>query len=267
MDGREQWIRFLQWALPQLRLEWSGFRKVRGQCVKRIRRRMHALGLSSIEDYRRHLEAHPEEWPVLDGLCRITITRFWRDREVFERLRADVLPSLASSAGISGWSAGCASGEEPYSLVLAFELGPASASASKLRILATDADEALLERARRARYPRATLRELHNEWIERAFVERGGELELRPEYRSSVDFRRQDIRTELPDETFSLIACRNLVLTYFEPELRTRVLGALLDRLHVGGALIVGIHEKIPDDAAHRTEPWNGARAIYRRIA
>ena len=80
-------VEFLQWALPRLRMRWAGFRKVRGQVCKRIGRRLKELGLGDIDAYRSYLDKHSEEWEILDGLCRITISRFHRDRKVFECLR------------------------------------------------------------------------------------------------------------------------------------------------------------------------------------
>jgi chemotaxis protein methyltransferase CheR len=117
-------VEFLQWALPQLGLRWPGFRKVRGQVRKRINRRLGELGLTGIADYRDYLQAHPDEWPRLDELCRISISRFYRDRRVFDHLRDDVLPTLAQVAvarhenQVRCWSVGCASGEEIYTVVI-----------------------------------------------------------------------------------------------------------------------------------------------------
>lgn len=90
---------FLQWALPQLSLRWAGFRKVRGQVRKRLKRRMNDLGLADLADYRARLEADPAEWRVLDECCHITISRFFRDKGVFEVLRRHVLPEIAARAG------------------------------------------------------------------------------------------------------------------------------------------------------------------------
>jgi chemotaxis protein methyltransferase CheR len=69
-------VDFLQWALPRLGLRWAGFRKVRRQVCRRLRRRLGELELADLDAYREHLEAHPEEWTVLDALIPITISRF-----------------------------------------------------------------------------------------------------------------------------------------------------------------------------------------------
>ena len=104
---------FLQWALPRLRLRWPGFRKVRRQPCKLIKRRIRELGLEGFGAYRQYLEEQPEEWELLDRFCRITISRFYRGQGVFNTIKDIILPELAQAATASGaplrcWSAGCA---------------------------------------------------------------------------------------------------------------------------------------------------------------
>jgi chemotaxis protein methyltransferase CheR len=112
-------VQFLQWCLPRLHLRWPGFRKVRRHVYKRIHRRLQELGLPSVEAYRVYLEDHPSEWATLDPLCWIGISRFYRDRSVFQYVEHEILPQLAQlvfarrEGEIRCWSAGCAGGEEP----------------------------------------------------------------------------------------------------------------------------------------------------------
>ncbi len=94
----EECVRFLQWALPKLHLRWAGFRKVRRQVCKRIDRRLSELELTDTDAYRLYLESHPIEWESLDSFTRITISRFYRDRYVFDFLKRETLPALASLA-------------------------------------------------------------------------------------------------------------------------------------------------------------------------
>src|SRR5689334_13604160 len=89
---------FLQWALPRLELQWAGFRKVRTQVCKRLKRRIRQLGLPGFTAYRIRLESDPGEWRTLDDCCRITISRFFRDKQVFELLSERVLPDIAQRA-------------------------------------------------------------------------------------------------------------------------------------------------------------------------
>jgi chemotaxis protein methyltransferase CheR len=247
-------VDFLQWALPRLRLRWAGFRKVRGQVCKRIGRRMAALGLPDAGAYRAHLDAHPDEWAVLDGLCRVTISRFHRDRGVFEELEREVLPALARrTARIRAWSLGCASGEEPYTLAILWRLrvGPAHPGV-QLQVVATDADERLIERAHRARYEAGTLRELPEDLRDRAFLRERDGYRLRDELRADVDLRVEDVRRSAPPGPFHLVLCRNVVFTYLDEALQREVLDRIEERLDPDGFLVLGRHESPPPGARFR---------------
>jgi len=247
-------VELLQWAAPRLRLRWEGFRRVRGQVCKRIGRRLRSLGLPDAAAYRARLEAEPAEWEVLDALCRVTISRFYRDARVFEVLRNDLLPARLEALRARGeptlrvWSAGCASGEEPYTLAVLFRLGLLPRfPESRLSLVATDADAALLARAHRACYPRGALRELPPEWAAQAFPGPGPEPCLAPEFRQGIDFLPQDLRTRMPEGPFHLVLCRNVAFTYFAPPLQREVLARLVARLVSGGLLVIGGHESLPE--------------------
>ena len=251
-------VDFLQWALPQMGFRWLGFRKVRGQVCKRITRRRAELGLPTLAAYRQYLGSEPGEWKVLDGLCRITISRFGRDRAVFERLATEILPRLLDGqrAGdpetVRIWSAGCGAGEEPYSLaVLAGRQGTTGRPGAELAIVATDADEHQIDRASTAIYPASSLRELSSEIRDRAFSKVGSDaFQLRATWRMGIEFSVQDLRWNMPEGPFDLILCRNLVFTYFDIELQSRILRALIGRLTAGGYLVIGSHEELPEQLA-----------------
>lgn len=264
-------ITFLQSALPRLGLRWRGFRKVRTQVRKRINRRIRTLGLDSADAYRAYLDKHPEEWAELDHMCRITISRFYRDRGVFDRLSERVLPLLArrAEAGdgvVRVWSAGCASGEEVYTLriVWALRVQPAHSEAA-LYIVATDANPHLLDRARAARYPAGTLRELPPDLREAAFEPDGEARRLRDGYRDGIVWLEQDIRTEMPEGPFDLILCRNLAFTYFEAASQEWVGRKLEEHLAPGGFLVVGKHETLPAALTGFEETAPGSRVWRKR--
>ena len=263
-------VAFLQWALPRLGLAWPGFRKVRGQVCKRIERRMRQLELASASDYRGVLESRPLEWHALAALCTISISRFWRDRSVFECLGASVLPALAAAALARGsarlecWSAGCASGEEAYTVAIQWHTALALRHpALGLRVLGTDIDAALLERARTGCYRPSSLKELPAEWRERAFEKRADLACVRQALRAGVEFGRRDLLAEPPQRSFDLVLCRNLAFTYFGPDLARRALDRIASRLNPGGALVIGVHERLPQDAGGFST-WPGCRAIFR---
>jgi chemotaxis protein methyltransferase CheR len=266
-------VRFLQWALPRLGLRWPGYRKVRGTVCKRVGRRLRALGLGDLDAYRDVLAADPREWGHLEAFCRIPISRFWRDRGVFERLGREVLPALAADALASGrrlvrcWSAGCASGEETYSLRVVWRdrVQPIFPEAEIL-ILGTDAEPTMIARAEAACYGGGSLKDLPAGSRDRAFDRDYAIFRLRPELKEGVVFRLQDIREEQPEGPFDLILCRNLVFTYFEEGLQAAVLGRLDDRLRAGGYLVIGSHERLPDDAPGYA-PLEVTLPIYRKRA
>jgi chemotaxis protein methyltransferase CheR len=254
-------VAFLQWALPRVGMRWAGFRKVRRQVCRRVRARMSELGLASFADYRDRLETHPEEWEAFERLVPITISRFRRDRVVWDALEREVLPAL-SAGRVRAWSAGCASGEEPYTLALLWERSPGLRDVP-LELLATDIDERMLERARRAVYEASSLRELPAEQRDAGFDEGG---RLREEHRGRVTFRCHDVRAPAPGGPFDLVLCRNLAFTYFDEATQRSVLAEIARVLRPGGALVLGLHDRLPDPAPE-FEPWPGARAVWRRTA
>ncbi|HZU87890.1 MAG TPA: CheR family methyltransferase [Stellaceae bacterium] len=188
----------------------------------------------------------------LDALCRIPISRFYRDWSVFDAVGRQCLPEAAAMASARGddavrcWSAGCASGEEPYTLVLAWRFRVANDwPRLGYTVLATDADETMIERAEAACYGQSSLKDVPRSWCERAFTRRGQLCCLDAEFRGSVDFRLQDIRQAMPDDPFDVVLCRNLVFTYFDEGLQSRVLERLRERIRPGGFLVLGGHEAL----------------------
>jgi chemotaxis protein methyltransferase CheR len=247
-------IAFLQWALPHLDLRWQGFRKVHGQVCKRLKRRMKTLGLADIAAYHARLEADPDEWTVLDGLCHITISRFFRDSRIFEALAVRVLPEIAARAAREQrearfWTAGCASGEESYTLKIVWDLGVSSVhSGIGCSIIATDVDRAMLDRAHKGCYPRGSLCELPEAFITQAFEQAGDLHCVKPKHREGVKILNQDLRLEAPEGLFDLILCRNVAFTYFERPLQEKVLRRLVEHLYDRGYLAIGANERLPQD-------------------
>jgi chemotaxis protein methyltransferase CheR len=245
-------VAFLQWALPQLDLYWPGFRKVRRQVCKRLKRRLRALGLGDIAAYRVRLEGDAAEWRVLDECCHITISRFFRDRAVFETLRRQVLPNVAACAKREGrnariWSAGCASGEEPYSLKILWDVEVARSHPDvQLSLVATDVDRGMLARAREGCFEATSLHELPSQLVEQAFDRINGCLCVKPRHRQGMDFRSQDLRFRVVEPSFDLILCRYVACTYFALPLQERVLSRILDHLLPNGYLAIGTHERLP---------------------
>jgi len=264
-------VRFLQWCLPRLGMRWPGFRKVRKRVYRRLARRIKEIGLPGLAGYRAHLDAHAEEWAVLDGLCRIPISRFYRDRGVIRHLEEEVLPGLGTLAlsrnetELGCWSIGCAGGEEPYTLAILWHLGPGRRVPHLgLRILATDIDPESLARARKACYPSSSVKDLPAVYREQAFVPTARGWCLREAYREGVTFVEQDVRRAAPVGPFHLVLCRNVAFTYFDEARQRDVLRTIVARLIPGGALVIGRRESLPPDAVG-LEVWSAKFGIYRR--
>jgi chemotaxis protein methyltransferase CheR len=246
-------VHLLQECLPQLGLQWPGFRKVRRLVCKRVRRRMRALSLTDYGDYRRYLHATPDEWGRLAEMCLIPISRFYRDKRVFDELGQRLLPALAKDVQgrdeprLSAWSAGCASGEEAYTVAILWVLGSAPHFPDvSFHLMATDAEPHMIARARRGCYGKSSLRDVPQNWIQEAFIQDGEEFCVRARFRDAVRFGVADILGDPPDEKFDLILCRNLAFTYFSPIRQREALAVLSDRLRPGGILVIGTHEKLP---------------------
>lgn len=266
-----RFVDFLQWALPRLGLSWNGFRKVRRQVIKRIARRIDALQLEDIDAYRHHLETHEREWLLLDRFCRITISRFYRDRRVFDVLAREGLAALLgicrtrAEHRLRCWSAGCGAGEEAYTLVLIWALQRAPDSADiPFSLIATDADPAQIARAEIGCYKPSSLKELPDHWRDTAFTEEQGCYCIKPQYRRPVRWVVQDLRETVPNHLFDLILCRNLAFTYFSPSLQREVLHRLGTCLASGGLLVIGSHELLPDNSSEWT-PWQPGLPIYHK--
>ena len=236
-------------------MRWAGFRRVHGQVCKRLKRRLVVLGLEGVDAYRQYLQDHPQEWQDLDRICCVTVTRFNRDKVVFQRLADKILPEFIvpalskDSPTIRIWSVGCASGEEPYTLKLYWEYELAATFPDvELKILATDVNEYLLERARMACYQFGSIKRVPPDWREDAFVEKNNQYYLDPYYQQGVEFRCHDVRQALLEEPFHIILCRNLACTYYDDALKQKVLLSLYDLLRPNGFLVLGAHESLGEN-------------------
>lgn len=267
--SENKWVEFLQWALPHMRMQWRGFRKVRGQVCKRIAGRLEELHLAGPSQYKAYLADNPDEWKKLDSFCRITISRFYRDKSVFRFLQDVVLQDLAKEAEthrLRCWCCGCAAGEEPYTLSLIWHqiLKPRFSDVD-LEIIATDSMDTMLNRALTGRYTISSVKELPEELLRTGFIRQKKWYDLKAIYHNPVQFLRQDVRKRMPGGPFQLILCRYLVFTYFDKKLQTELLGKFLSRLAPGGALVLGKIDRLPCKT-EKLEPWSEQDHIYKKV-
>lgn len=243
--------RFLKEVLPGLGLDWRRHRR-RG-VRRRVAERMRALGLRSLGEYQDLLARDLREKDRLKTLLGVTISRFFRDAHVFDYLADKVWPAWEGRKRVVFFSAGCAGGEEPYSLAIHWqEKGPPGVRAV---ILALDIDEDSLTRAREGFYTSASLKEVPEEVKARWFRPEGRGRRLIDDIKAMVCFYRGDLRLLGPPPGLDLALCRNLAYTYFSPQARHETTSALARALKPGGRLVVGAKEKI--------EPNGFFEAIY----
>jgi chemotaxis protein methyltransferase CheR len=253
-------------------MRWDGFRKVRRQVCKRIKNRISELELPGFRAYQEYLLSHPSEWRQLDSLCFITISRFYRDKKVFQILQHQILSSLAMQVSAAErpvleiWSAGCCSGEEAYTIKILWEIEVKHNLKSEIdmHIIATDNSNQLLRRAEAGEYTAGSLKALPDHLLREAFYFKHQNYHIKPFLKEGILFRQQDIRQKLPDQMFNLILCRNLVFTYFEKKLQKEILDRLVKRLKYGGFLIIGSHEKLPVQHSN-LNPYENSDLIFKK--
>jgi chemotaxis methyl-accepting protein methylase len=239
---------FIKEVAPFLNLQWRRFK--RGGIKRKVERRIIELGLPHFEDYLLRIKRDPEERNHLSHILTVTITRFFRDKKVFDILENSIIPSIVERKGSGDfeiWSIGCANGEEPYSLAMLWkEKFEKCFLKTRLIILATDINGALLERAKEGRYKKSSLKEVPEEILQRFFKMENGFYILDRSIRKSVEFRRHDIIHEEPFSGMDVVFCRNLAFTYFTRETQVRVLKTFFSSLKDDGLLIIGWDESLP---------------------
>ncbi len=252
---------FLSEVLPPLGLCPSAYR--RRNIRRRIVRRMESVGIHEFHRYQDLVRGDSSEWEALRSILVVTISRFFRNARVFQFLSRVVLPCLAAKGTPAAvWSAGCAAGEEPYSLRIAWAelLG----EKPPIRLLATDIDAVSLDRAAAGRYPQSSLREVPDALRRRYFNREGDSYCVRDEMKRSVSFRRMDLLRDGSPGQFGLILCRNAAFTYFGSDQRLSVAGILAASLEEGGYLALGRTEALPEKTSDLFEPAFPAERIYR---
>ena len=222
--------------------DFTGYK--RSSLMRRVDRRMVQVGITGYADYLDHLEMHADEFTALFNTILINVTGFFRDPEAWEHLRRDVLPALLArkppTQAIRVWSAGCASGEEAYTLaiVLAELLGFAEFR-DRVKIYATDVDEEALAYARQAGYTEREVSGVPPELLERYFDLTGGRFVFHKDLRRSVIFGRNDLVQDAPISRIDLLVCRN-TLMYFNAETQARILTRFHFALAPAAVLFLG---------------------------
>lgn len=226
---------------------WQGFRKVRKGVIRRLNSHMTELGCPTLATYLALLARDQTEYQKCQALLRVTISRFFRDKQIWQYLENPLLPKLAAHfpQELQAWSAGCACGEEPYSLAILWERLKIPAP---LKIIATDADSLCLDRARQGVYGKSSLKELSPEGISSSFRRPNTKLySILPHLQEHISWHQHDLLDIPPRGPFHMIFLRNNLLTYYQQPILDHALPRIVDTLVPGGLLVIGAHERLPE--------------------
>ena len=254
----------LEFVRDERGFDYTGYR--RPTLMRRFEKRMQTVGAADWEAYRAYLSKHSEEFSELFNTILINVTGFFRDAETWEIVAAEVIPRLLDerddAAPLRVWSAGCASGEEPYTvaMLLAEALGE-EGFRRRVKIYATDVDDDALAEARDATYTVKQLEKVPPDLQERYFQPSNHGFAFRNDLRRGVIFGRNDLHRDPPISRVDLLVSRN-TLMYFGPELQQRILANFYFALNRGGFLVVGKAEAL-QSGRNFFVPYNLKRRVF----
>jgi two-component system CheB/CheR fusion protein len=247
VESDPEWPRLLQYLLDERGFDFHGYKPA--SLSRRVRKRMDGVGLRSFAAYRDYLQAHPGEFATLFNTILINVTSFFRDTAAWEVVRTRALPEMlagkSSDDPIRAWSAGCASGEEAYTIamILAEALG-IDEFQRRVKIYATDVDDDALNAARHAIYGPRHAEGVPPELLTKYFDQVNEGYSFRKDLRRQVIFGRHDLINDAPISRVDLLTCRN-TLMYLSSETQARVLSRLHFALNEGGFLLLGRAETL----------------------
>jgi two-component system CheB/CheR fusion protein len=267
MDRDEELESLLGFIRDSRGFDFTGYK--RASIGRRVRRRANELGFDGLSGYRDVLEADVDEFSTLFNTILINLTGFFRDPPAWKYLEEEIVPAIIDRHGpdepIRLWSAGCATGEEPYTLamVVANQLG-LDETARRVKIYATDVDLEALARARAAIYPEKSVHDVPEEMRARYFEPdlHGRGWVVTPTLRRTVVFGRLDLTRDPPISRVDLVACRN-TLMYLNGETQEFVIPRLQYALRQGGFLFLGRAEMVLRGGTGRFAPVNLPHRVF----
>ena len=240
-------IKLLDYLKITRGFDFSGYKL--SSLIRRVQKRMQQVSITTYSEYVDFLEVHPDEFHPLFNMVLINVTSFFRDPQSWDVVKEQILPrileSKAEGESVRCWSAGCASGEEAYTLaiLLAEALGEPEFR-RRVKIYATDADEEALAQARQGSYTAAKVEAVPEELRGKYFDRTGDRCVFRPDLRRSLIFGRHDLVQDAAISRVDLLTCRN-TLMYFNAEMQAKVLARFHFALHRDGYLFLGKAETL----------------------
>jgi two-component system CheB/CheR fusion protein len=241
----------------------------RTSLVRRVRKRMEMVKVPTFEAYLDYLQVHQDEFAALFNTILINVTSFFRDRDVWDALARNVLPALAEQTDratvLRAWSAGCASGQEAYSLaMLLAEVFGLDALRNRVKIYATDVDDEALNEARTATYAERHVADVPPRLLEKYFDRSGSQYSVNRELRRTLIFGRHDLLQDAPISRVDLLLCRN-TLMYFQADAQARILARFYFSLKPTGYILLGRAEMLFSHGAMFT-PVDLKRRLFKPV-
>ena len=238
---------------------------------RRLQKRLHAVNLKSYKDYVIRLSEDPAEYDRLIDTILINVTEFFRDRDAFDVIRDKVLPDVIRDKSderpeLKIWSAGCATGEEAYSMaILLNEILEDKADDCEFSVCGTDIDKDSLEKANAAAYRIETANgKIADEILNKYFI-RNGSLKVKDSVKRNCFFLFHDLVLHRPLKAIDIILCRNVAI-YFERALQEKIYAKFSDALNEKGYLFLGKAETLVGPAREKFEVIDKRWKIYRKL-
>ena len=249
-------------------LDFTGYKR---NSLKRLTtRRMQRVGVETYSDYLDYLQVHPQEHNNLFNTLMLNVTAFFRDRSAWDSLSSEIIPRILNnkeeSESIRLWSAGCATGEEAYSLAILFaEAMGIEQFVKRVKIYATDLDEEAITEGRQALYPSKSIESINKAWQDKYFEFKGSNYLFLNELRRCVIFGKHDLVHDAPISRLDLLCCRN-TLMYFNGETQAKVLDRFHFALNDFGFMFVGKAEMLITQA-NLFKAINSQHRIFAKVA
>ncbi|MGO5072690.1 CheR family methyltransferase [Clostridium sporogenes] len=251
---------FEEWVLKDFGINLKAYKQ--NQLQRRILSLMSRVGVNSVEEYINLLKKDKDQRIKFLDFITINVSEFFRNPEIFDELEKKIKIELLNntSGSLKIWSAACSIGAEPYSLsIIMDEISPNK----KHKIIATDLDMTILQRAKDGIYAQAEIKNVKKERLEKYFTKDGEKYKIKSSIKNVVTFKKHDLILDNYEKDFDLIVCRNVVI-YFNQDIKDNIYKKFSESLKKGGLLFVGATESIYNYKDYGFEKVS--TFIYRKI-
>jgi len=233
---------------------WDGYRRVRKGVKKRVSRHMQQLGCRSVDEYFHILDRDEGVRQQCECLMTVSVSRFFRDRILWKIIEDHIVPEILSEnrEKVRFWDAGCACGEEVYSMKMLWEtLRSRFDYMPDIEVWATDINPVYLRRAREGIYSISSIKEVGQALREVYFIFQEDEnvFRIKPSLQKGISWKVHNMLHNFEENNFQIIFLRNNLLTYYRDEIKQPAFQKVVNSLAQGGFLIIGSHEKLPAES------------------